>query len=71
MSGPLSRRQAAVLEFLRAYIAEHGFAPTHRDICKHFGIVSPNGVHGHLHSLEAKGYIRRIPNVARAIVIVA
>lgn len=67
MSAHLSRRQRDVLFF----IFRCDFPPTIREICKHLGL-SPNSTqaaHEHLVALETKGYIKRIPNRARAIVL--
>ncbi len=68
LSSPLTPRQAAILEFVRSFIASHGYPPTIREVGQQFGISSPNGVVCHLRSLELKGAIRRAPNRSRAIV---
>ncbi len=69
MSGmdSLTKRQRAVLEFIRGKITKRGYGPTVREIGEHFGISSPNGVMCHLRALEKKGIIRREPNMSRAI----
>jgi repressor LexA len=69
LSSPLTLRQAAVLDFLRTFVADHGYPPTIREICQRFGISSPNGVVCHLRALERVGAIRRDPNRSRAIVL--
>jgi repressor LexA len=68
LSSPLTPRQAAILEFVRAFIASHGYPPTIREIGRQFGIPNPTGVTCHLRALEKKGAIRRSPNCSRAIV---
>lgn len=69
MTGP-TPRQLHVLEYLRSYIAEHGYAPTLKEIGEHFEIRSSNGVNDHLRALERKGLITRERKRSRAISIV-
>ena len=68
LSAPLTPRQAAILEFVRAYIQTHGYSPTIREIGREFGISSPNGVMCHVYALQRAGAIRRSPNKCRTIV---
>lgn len=56
---PLTMRQVEILDFLRTYIADHGFPPTIREIGAQFRINSTNGVLDHLRALERKGYVER------------
>ncbi len=51
--------QRKTLEFLRNFMAEHGFAPTLKDICNSIGVKSPSTAHFHLERLESKGFIQR------------
>jgi len=64
---PLTRRQSEILDYLRAHIAEHGYAPSFEEIAERFGFASLATVHEHLTNLERKGYIRRSYNESRAI----
>jgi repressor LexA len=66
---PLTARQAAVLEFIRANSGMYG--PAVREIAAEFGIRSPNGVVAHLRALEKKGFIKRRPGITRGIEVVA
>jgi repressor LexA len=43
--------QEKVYQFLRGYIAEHGYAPSVRDICMGTGIASTSTVYLHLRNL--------------------
>src|SRR6266478_4430964 len=65
--GMLTKRQKELLDFLRAYIAEHGYAPTLDEIGRHFALGSLATVHKHLTNLERKGRIRRLANHSRAL----
>lgn len=64
---PLTKRQSEILEYLRVYIEEQGFAPSFEELAEKFGFRSLATVHEHLTNLERKGYIRRTYNESRAI----
>ena len=55
----LTKKQAAVYEFISSYMEEHRFAPSYREIAKHFGLSSPSTAHQHVEALIEKGYISR------------
>ncbi len=63
----LTRRQKEIWDYLAAYSAEHGYAPTLEEIGAHFGLSSLATVHKHLSNLEHKGLITRKWNLSRAI----
>ncbi len=65
----LSNKQGQVLQFLIDFNAEHGFPPTIRELCDHFGFKSLNTAHFHLRSLEKKGYIQIHPGKGRGITL--
>jgi repressor LexA len=67
---PLTKRQREVFDFIVAEIRDRGIPPTVREIGKHFGITSPNGVIFHLKVFARKGYIKHLPDIARGIVVV-
>lgn len=66
----LTKRQNDVYEHIRAYVRDYGKPPTLKEIGRALTIRSTNGVSKHLHALEQKGYIRRLPNEARGIELV-
>ena len=66
----LTERQRDILEFIRQVQAERGVAPTHREICDHFGFSSYGTVYKHLSLLEKKGLIRRDWNQKRGVELV-
>lgn len=69
MNKALTDKQREVLDWIRGYVSEWGYAPSLREIGDAFGLTSTNGVHDHLSALERKGYIRRTRNVARGLVL--
>lgn len=52
---PLTKKQSEILEYIRAYIQDVGYAPTYREIGDHFGLSSPATVHQHIQALVEKG----------------
>lgn len=65
----LTERQQQVLDFIRRYIGEHGFAPSYEEIRQAMGVASLNAVYDMLAALERKGAIERVAGRSRAIVI--
>ncbi|KUO76580.1 MAG: LexA family transcriptional regulator [Desulfosporosinus sp. BRH_c37] len=65
----LSQRQTKILEFIKLEIRKKGYPPAVREIGEAVGLLSSSTVHGHLQTLEEKGYIRRDPTKPRAIEI--
>jgi len=67
VAGDVSAKQRAILEFLEAFILEHDYPPSIRDIQNGCDISSTSVVDYNLKRLEEKGYIRRDREVSRAI----
>jgi repressor LexA len=63
----LTARQRRILEFIRGWVAQHGYPPSVREIGEAVGLVSPSSVAYQLKELEKKGYLRRDPNRPRAV----
>lgn len=66
----VTERQRDILNFIREFQQERGMAPTHREICDHFGFSSYGTVYKHLSLLEKKGLIRRDWNQKRGVELV-
>jgi len=65
----VSKRQEAILEFIKNEVKSKGYPPSVREIGEAVGLASSSTVHGHLERLEGKGLIRRDPTKPRAIEI--
>ena len=63
----VSKRQEAILEFIKNEVKSKGYPPSVREIGEAVGLASSSTVHGHLERLEGKGLIRRDPTKPRAI----
>jgi SOS-response transcriptional repressor LexA len=57
----LTERQQEILDFIRAYVAEHGYPPIVREFAEPFGF-SFQGAVRHINALERKGYLSRTRN---------
>lgn len=66
----VTERQRDILNFIREFQKERGVAPTHREICDHFGFSSYGTVYKHLSLLEKKGLIRRDWNQKRGVEVI-
>ncbi len=64
-----STKQQDILEFLRAFTAENGYAPSVREICAAVGLRSTASVHYHLAELKRQGQIDIDENKNRAITL--
>lgn len=65
----ISKRQQAILTFIKEEVRTKGYPPSVREIGEAVGLASSSTVHGHLARLESKGLIRRDPTKPRAIEI--
>lgn len=65
----ISKRQEAIMDFIKSEVKQKGYPPSVREIGTAVGLASSSTVHGHLARLESKGYIRRDPTKPRAIEI--
>lgn len=69
--GGLTKKQRELLAFLRSYIAENdGIAPSYDEMAVAINLKSKSGLHELLDALDERGFIKRIPNRARAIFLV-
>ena len=63
----VSQTRQRILNFIRNFIDDRGYAPTVRDILRGCSISSTAVVQHHLNILEREGHIRRDPEVFRSI----
>ena len=66
----ISNTRLRILNFIRSFLRDRGYAPTVRDIAKGCSISTPSVVQHHLNMLERQGYIYRDPEVFRSIRLV-
>ena len=70
-SRPLTERQAEILDYIGAYVADHGYPPTFRELSSACGMGSPSGASRMLQALERKGYLTRTSGLSRGLTLVS
>ena len=55
----LTPRQREILEFIRRFLTEKGYAPSLKEIGQAFSLSSSATIHKHLTALESRGALRR------------
>lgn len=63
----LTKRQKQILDFIDAFIQEKGYSPSLEEIGSGMKLSSLATVHKHLSNLQAKGFMKRLPNRSRSI----
>ena len=66
----LTSQEQKTLQFIRNYLAQHGFAPKFKEIGQAIGVQSHGTIHRYVKSLEDKGYIERAKNNSRGMSLV-
>lgn len=66
----LTNRQKDVLDYVKSYIANHGYPPAVREIGFALGLNSPATIQSHLTALESKGYIKKTNSKYRSLEII-
>lgn len=64
-----SNKQAEILEYLRRFLSENGYAPSVREICAAVGLRSTSSVHYHLSQLKRRGLIEMEDNKNRTVTV--
>ena len=63
----LTPKQKQILDYIKKYIKEKGYAPSLEDIRRRFKLFSRSTVHQHIEALRIKGYLNKIENQPRSI----
>jgi len=66
----LNEKEKKILDFLNSEIAERGYPPSVREICKAVGLKSTSTVHAYLEKLDKDGYIIKDATKPRALKVV-
>ena len=63
----LTRKQHELVRFIQARLEETGVSPSFEEMKEALDLKSKSGVHRLISALEERGFIRRLPNRARAL----
>ncbi|QDU62182.1 LexA repressor [Planctomycetes bacterium Pan216] len=64
----LTARQRQIVEFIQRHYRDQGVAPTQREIADGV-MLQQSTVAGHLDRIEKKGWILRVPGLARMLFV--
>lgn len=67
MLTPLTKKQKEILDHIANFIGDNGYAPSYREIAKHFDLSSVATVAEHINTLRTKGFLNIDPGCARSI----
>ena len=63
----LTRKQHELIRFIQAKLEETGISPSFEEMKEALDLKSKSGVHRLISALEERGFLRRLPNRARAL----
>jgi repressor LexA len=63
----LTRKQSELLSYISGRLSESGVSPSFEEMKEALELKSKSGVHRLISALEERGFIRRLPNRARAL----
>jgi len=66
----LTRKQHELLRFIHERLKEQGVPPSFDEMKDALDLRSKSGIHRLIMALEERGFIRRLPNRARALEVV-
>src|SRR3712207_4530049 len=66
----LTAKQHELLQFIQRRLEETGISPSFEEMKEALELKSKSGVHRLISALEERGFIRRLPNRARALEVV-
>jgi repressor LexA len=66
----LTAKQRELLQFITVRLEESGISPSFEEMKEALDLRSKSGVHRLISALEERGFIRRLPNRARALEVV-
>jgi repressor LexA len=67
MCAMLTRKQYELLTYIDGHLAREGVSPSFEEMKDALDLKSKSGVHRLISALEERGFIRRLPNRARAL----
>jgi len=66
----LTRKQHELITFIQNRLEESGISPSFEEMKEALDLKSKSGVHRLISALEERGFIRRLPNRARALEVI-
>ena len=66
-----TKKQKELLQYVDAFIKEHGYGPSYREVMSGLGYKSVSTVAVHIDGLIERGYLRKRDNSARSLEVVS
>ena len=66
----MTPKQKLTLEFIKAYMAVKGYAPSYRNIAEGIGLKSKSNVHRLVHALKEQGLLDLDPHRIRSMKVI-
>src|SRR6056300_152030 len=66
----LTKKQNELLIYINQNLRETGVAPSYEEMREALELKSKSGIHRLINALEERGFIRRLPNRARALEVI-
>ena len=66
----LTPKQHKLLQFIEETLAKQQVSPSFEEMRAYMGLKSKSGIHRLIAGLEARGYVRHLPNQARALEVI-
>jgi len=66
-----TKRQRELLMWVDAFIKEHGYGPSYREVMNGLGYKSVSTVAVHINGLISRGYLRKRDNSARSLEVIS
>ena len=70
MSYEITKKQQAILDYIKSHTDIKGFPPSYVEIGNKVGLSSRSTVSGHIERLEKKGLIKRYRGIPRSLVVI-
>ena len=64
---PLTKKQKDILDYIRSFVDDNGYAPSYREIAHFFELSSTGTIAEYINILAEKGYLTKDAMEARAI----
>ncbi len=67
----LTKKQSQLLLYINEMLLKDGVCPSYEEMRLHLGLHSKSGIHRMVSALEERRFVRRLPNKARALEVLA
>ncbi len=66
----ITKRQKELIDFIKEFYLENGYGPSYDEMKDALGLAAKSNIHTMIKSLEVRGFVRRLPHMARSIEVI-